>query len=555
MSAGPILNVAAPLAALARSQPHTLALVEPHGDFRAGRVRYRHLSYRELDAESDRLARGLERVGVTRGSRTALMVPPGLEFYALTFALFKAGAVVVLIDPGMGVKNLGTCLGEAQPQAFIGAPKAHLARVLLRWARGSVRTCVTVGPRLGWSGHTLEQVRRLGGDGGPVLAPTGADETAAILFTSGSTGVAKGAVYTHGIFAAQVEMLRRAYDIRPGEVDLPTFPLFGLFGPALGMTGVIPEMDATRPADADPVKILDAVRHFGVTNLFGSPALVRRVGAYGAERGVKLPTLRRAISAGAPVPAAAIARFATMLPAGVQVHTPYGATEALPVSTIGSAELLGETAARTAEGAGVCVGRPAAGMSVKVIRISDEPIPEWRDDLELPRGQIGEVVVQGPVVTRSYYNRPESTALHKVHDTQGGGFYHRMGDVGYLDEKGRLWFCGRKSQRVVTPQGALFTIPCEGVFNAHPAVLRTALVGVRRGGATEPVLCVELQRDGGLGTHPEALRKELLALGATWPHTRAIRTILFHPSFPVDVRHNAKIFREKLALWAARRLS
>jgi acyl-coenzyme A synthetase/AMP-(fatty) acid ligase len=347
-------------------------------------------------------------------------------------------------------------------------------------------------------------------------------------------------------------MLRRLYGIEPGEVDLPTFPLFGLFGPALGLTSVLPEMDATRPAHVDPRKILGALRHFGVTNLFGSPALIRRVGAYGAGQGIRLPSLRRVISAGAPVPAAAIERFGKMLAPGVQVHTPYGATEALPVASIASAEILGETGQRTAEGAGVCVGRPVPGMTVKVIRISDEPIATWSADLEVPAGDVGEIVVQGPVVTAAYYNRPDLTALHKIADVRGG-FWHRMGDLGYFDEQGRLWFCGRKSQRVATPAGTLYTIPCEGVFNAHPTVYRTALVGVRRGEAVEPVLCVERDREAGY-VSDERLRAELLALGAAWPHTKGIRHVLFHPAFPVDIRHNAKIFREKLAAWAAKRL-
>jgi olefin beta-lactone synthetase len=552
MTASPLLNIASPLADLTRTQPHTPAVIEPRGCDRGAPVRWRRYTYRELDEESDRLARGLRLAGITRQTRTVLMVPPRLEFYALTFALFKLGAVVVLIDPGMGVRNLGACLREAEPEAFVGVPRAHLARVLLGWARASVRTCVTVGPRLGWGGYTLARVRALGAGGGPVQAATRPDEPAAILFTSGSTGVAKGAVYTHGIFAAQVEVLRRTYGIEPGEVDLPTFPLFGLFGPALGMTEVLPEMDPTRPARVDPRKVLGAIAHFGVTNLFGSPALLRRVGRYAEESGIKLPTLRRVISAGAPVPAKEVARFARLMAGGAQVHTPYGATEALPVSTIGSDEVLSGTGARTAEGAGVCVGRPVEGMAVKVIRITDEPIPTWSDDLELPAGEVGEVVVQGPVVTRAYHNRPESTALHKIADAARGTFWHRMGDVGYLDGRGRLWFCGRKSQRVATAGGTLFTIPCEGVFNSHPGVYRSALVGVTRDGATRPVLCVE--REPGSDIDPGRLRAELLALGSAHAHTRAIRDVLFHPSFPVDVRHNAKIFREKLAAWAARRL-
>jgi acyl-CoA synthetase (AMP-forming)/AMP-acid ligase II len=552
MSAPASVNIAAYLPARARAQPHTLAVVQPLGRDADGRLRYRHYTFRELDDESDRLARGLERCGVGRGVRAVLMVPPGLEFYALTFALFKAGAVAVMIDPGMGVRGLGVCLKEAEPQAFIGVPKAHLARILFGWGRGAVRQCVTVGRRYLWGGLTLGQVRRLGADGPPPLAAPAPGETAAVLFTSGSTGPAKGVIYTHEIFNAQVELLRRVYGIEPGELDLATFPLFGLFGPALGMGAVVPQMDPTRPARVDPAKVLDAVRAFGVTNLFGSPALIRRVGAYGAARGVRLPSLRRVLSAGAPVPAAAVERFAAMLAEGVEVHTPYGATEALPVCTIGSKEILGDTSPRTAEGAGVCVGRPVEGVRVRVIRIDDGPIAAWSDDLEAPTGAVGELVVQGPVVTRAYYNRADSTALAKIADPATGGFYHRLGDLGYLDERGRVWFCGRKSQRVETADGPLFTIPCEGVFNAHRAVLRTALVGVARGGATEPVLCVEV--DPAARVDRERLRRELLELGAARAHTRRIRTILFHPSFPVDVRHNAKIFRERLAVWAARRL-
>jgi acyl-CoA synthetase (AMP-forming)/AMP-acid ligase II len=553
MTQPPTANIAAPLAALARSRPHTLAVVAPRGRDRLGRPRYRHLTYRELDEDSDLLARGLESVGIGRGVRTVLMVPPSLDFYALVFALFKAGAVVVLIDPGMGVRGLTACIEEATPEAFIGVPKAHLARLLFGWGVPTLRTCVTVGPRVGLFGPSLQTLRRRGGTcPGSVLANLAPDETAAILFTSGSTGVAKGVVYTHGIFAAQVEGLRALYDIEPGEVDLPTFPLFGLFGPALGMTEVIPEMDPTRPARVDPQKILDAVADFGVTNLFGSPALVRRVGRYGAALGLCLPTLRRVISAGAPVPWQALETFRKLLPEGVQVHTPYGATEALPVCSIGSDEVLTSTRARTAQGAGVCVGRPVGGIEVKIIRIGDEPIPRWAADLEVPAGEVGEVVVRGPVVTATYHNRPQANALAKVPDLDSGGFWHRMGDLGYLDPEGRLWFCGRKSQRVVTPAGTLFTIPCEGVFNAHPAVARTALVGVPGPHGTEPVLCVEPDPEAGRHSE-EDLRRELLALGASHEHTRGIRRVLFHPSFPVDVRHNAKIFREKLAAWAAGR--
>ena len=536
---------------MARQQPWRPAVVFPQGRDVQGRVSYTHYTFQQLDQASDQLAHGFQRLGLRRGMNTALMVPPGLDFFALTFALFKLGAVPVLIDPGIGMHNLGIGLAEAAPAAFIGIPKAHVARLALGWARESITIRVTVGRRAWLGGHTLGQVRELGAGQGlfPVVTPE-REESAAILFTSGSTGPSKGVVYTHEFFGGQVEQIRRLYDIHPGEIDLPTFPLFALFGPALGMTAILPDMDPTRPAEVDPAKIIEAIGNFGVTNMFGSPAVINRVGRYGEAHGVTLPTLRRVISAGAPVPAKVIQRFAAMLPPGAQVFTPYGATECLPVSSIGSDELLGDTRYQTDLGRGVCVGRPVPELTVKVVRITDEVIPAWNDALEVTPGKIGEIAVKGPHVTRTYFNRPQATALAKIPDPLNDGFYHRMGDVGYLDEQGRIWFCGRKSHRVVTRQGTLFTIPCEAVFNTHPTVFRTALVGVRRGGEVEPVICVELE-PAAHGTDRDRLRTELRQTAAKFPHTQAIKTFLFHPAFPVDIRHNAKIFREKLAVWAS----
>ena len=317
------------------------------------------------------------------------------------------------------------------------------------------------------------------------------------------------------------------------------------------MTAILPDMDPTRPAQVDPVKIIEAIENFGVTNMFGSPALIGRVGRHGEPRGVRLATIRRVISAGAPVPAKVLERFVSMLPAGAQVFTPYGATECLPVASIGSDEILKETRFQTDLGKGVCVGQPVPGLTVRIIRIIDEPISAWSDRLLARPGDIGEIVVRAPHATASYFHRPEATALAKIPDPASGGFYHRMGDVGYLDEQGRVWFCGRKSHRVVTARGDLFTIPCEAVFNTHPAVFRSALVGVRRGSEVEPVMCVELEPDA-RAAKPEDLCAQLRDLGAKHTHTQTIKTFLAHPGFPVDIRHNAKIFREKLAVWASR---
>ncbi|CAH2031512.1 fatty acid CoA ligase family protein [Trichlorobacter ammonificans] len=540
MIAGGCTNIAAHLPAMARLQPETAAIIFPEQN--------RTLTFRELDRLSDRIAHGLVARGVGRGVRTALMVPPSPELFALTFALFKVGAVPVLIDPGLGVKNLKNCLAEAAPSAFIGIPKAQVARLLFRWARESLSTVITVGPRLFWGGTTLARLIDGAAEQPFAMTDTGPEETAAILFTSGSTGPPKGAVYSHGTFCAQVAALRQVYDIRPGEVDLPTFPLFALFAPALGMTAVIPQMDFTRPGSVDPQQIIDTITTYNATTMFGSPALINRVGRYGAEQGITLPGLKRVISAGAPVPAAVLERFSRMLPPEAEIFTPYGATEALPVCSIGSREILGETAAQTDRGQGVCIGRPVDGVRVEIIAITDEPIPRWRDDLTVADGTVGEIVVQGEQVTRSYFQRPEADRLAKITDP-AGGFFHRMGDLGWRDDRGRLWFCGRKSHRVETVTGPLFTIPVEAVFNTHPAVFRSALVGVGPTGNQRPVLCIETEQ--GSTVPRETLQRELLELAAAHPHTAGIDTILFHPAFPVDIRHNAKIFREKLAVWAA----
>ena len=316
------------------------------------------------------------------------------------------------------------------------------------------------------------------------------------------------------------------------------------------MTAIIPDMDPTQPARVNPEKIIEAIGDHGVTNMFASPALLNRVGRYGKENGIKLPTVKRVISAGAPAAPANIEQFSAMLTDGALIHTGYGATEAMPVSSFGSDEILSETRKLSEKGFGMCVGRPISGIDVRIIRISDGPIAQWTDDLRVSDGETGEIAVRGDQVTRGYFERPRDDALAKIQD--GDRFWHRMGDLGWLDKKGRIWFCGRKSHRVVTESATLFTIPCEAIFNNHPRVFRSALVGIGTQGKQRPVMCIELE-PGDKGSGKKALKQELLELAQTSPITQSIETILFHRSFPVDIRHNSKIFREKLTVWAEKK--
>jgi len=543
-------NIAAALSWQAQRQGNNIAIHYPVGK-RGNKVSYKSVSYYTLNELSDDYARGLIEYGIGRGVRTALMLTPGLNFFAMFFALFKAGAVPVLIDPGIGIKPLKTCLAEAQPQAFIGVTKAQIARKVLGWAP-SVKL-VTAGPKLGWGGLSTKQLRKLGQkSSGAVLADTQAEEMAALLFTSGSTGIPKGVVYRHRHFSAQVEMLQAAFSIRPGEVDLPTFPPFALFDPAMGMTTVVPFMDPTRPAKADPALLVKTINQYEVTNIFGSPALLNVLGRYTESEGIRLPSVKRVISAGAAMPVATVRRLQKTLPPHAEVYTPYGATECLPVASVSGTQLNSEVEQRTASGEGTCVGQVVFPNKIKIIAVTDGIIKSFDDAVELPVGISGEIVVLGPTSTDRYWQREEQTELAKITD-QHGKIWHRMGDAGYFDTEGRLWYCGRKSQRVVNQQETLYPDQVEAIFNVHPEVARTALVGIGPPGQQTPVLCVEVLPDTDWHRQ-EPIRYDLLQLAQHHALTRSIRRILFHKAFPVDIRHNAKIGREKLALWAAEKL-
>jgi acyl-CoA synthetase (AMP-forming)/AMP-acid ligase II len=546
------LNVADRLSEQAERRPDAVAIACPQGYDRERRRQYAQITFRELDEETDRLARGLIELGARPGARIALLARPSIEFVALVFALLKSGAVTILIDPGMGRRNLLGCLDAAQPEGFVAVPAVHAVRAMVGRRFRRARINVTVGRRLFWNGVTLDERREIGRASRARLPETRADDPAAIIFTTGSTGPPKGVQYLHEMFDTQVAEIRDFYGIEPGEIDLPGFPLFGLFNCAMGVTTVIPDMNPSRPARVEPKKIIEAVRDWNVTQAFGSPAIWNRVGRYCRQHQEKLPSLRRVLSAGAPVPGHVLDRMRDCIHPEGEVHTPYGATEALPVASISASEVLGETQARTDRGAGVCVGRKFPQIEWRIIRVTDAPIDHIDRAEPLPQGEIGELIVRGPQVTRAYATRAEWNARAKI--IEGHTFWHRMGDVGYFDEQGRFWFCGRKAHRVATEHGAMFTVPCEAIINTHPAVFRSALVGGGPPGRQTPVIVAEPHAEN--WPRDAAARRRLLAelrdLAAQYPTTAPIRHFLLRRALPVDIRHNAKIFREKLAPWAAK---
>ena len=404
------------------------------------------------------------------------------------------------------------------------------------------------------------------------------DDAAAVIFTSGSTGPPKGVLYTQRMFDTQVAEIQLQYEIERGGIDLGCFPLFALFNAAMGVTTILPEMDFSRPASADPRKLLAAADDWRVTQAFASPAVWRRLSDCCAKTGDRIESLRQVFSCGAPVPADVLRSTVACVGSGAKMHTPYGATECLPVATIEADEVLTETAAATDHGAGVCVGRKFDSIEWRIVRITDEPIATMADAEELPTGEIGELVVRGPQVSPRYVTRAEANQTSKIadcglriaeSDAQSGATsqesiaspcplpptplsnWHRTGDVGYLDTRGRFWYCGRKSQRVETASGPLYTECVEAIFNRRPWIERSALVGVGPKGNQLPVIVIERAQSGTVRLNS----RQVLEIAKCHELTRSIEHVLFYRCLPVDIRHNAKINREWLAGWAAKRLA
>ncbi|MBP5191678.1 MAG: AMP-binding protein [Opitutales bacterium] len=527
------MNLVEALRTVAQKQPNTIGLRIPQRDAKGCRS-YREKTFREMDQEADEWATYFFAKGFSRGQKVLLLVPPGEDLLLSVFALLRLGAVPIVIDPGMGFKNFFRCVRKTQPELFLSISRA---RGLYLFLKGWVpfRGALFISKR--WK-RKLAQ-RHLACR----LQPEDrSHEMAAILFTSGSTGHPKGAVYTYAELNAQMEALLRIFHIQPGEVDLPLLPVFSLYNPAMGLTTVLPEMDPAHPSTLDPHKILSAILENHVTHSFGSPCLWSKLVEYCEQQHRSLPSVKRLFLAGAPVSPFLLKRVQALLPNG-QAFTPYGATEALPVAYISAKEVMDETYAKTLQGCGTCVGHPVVGVQVRILPICDGEMDQLPP--ALPTGTIGEIAVSAPYMSKCYFRDERATRNAKVKDANGV-LWHRMGDVGYFDEKGRLWFCGRKVERVVTPQQTFYTDCCEAIFNHHPQVFRSALIAFAKNGSVVPAIVIEPKRRLS-SLEVNDLLRALRMLAKSVVSTQPICHFCTYASFPVDIRHNAKIHRGTLS--------
>ncbi|WP_026538836.1 alpha/beta fold hydrolase [Arthrobacter sp. 9MFCol3.1] len=523
-----------------------------------GRVA-RSLSWRELEQNIAALAAGLQEAGVGPGSRVSLMVPPGVDLTVVLYACLRLGAVVVVADAGLGTRGLSRAVQGATPDFLIGIDKALAAAAVLGWSgrRISVRDLPAARRRLLAVETSLAALARRGAGLGPELPCPGPapvpdpDAPAAVLFTSGSTGPAKGVLYTHRQLAAMRDTVAETLGIAPGARLVAGFAPFALLGPALGAVSVTPAMDVTVPRTLSASALADAAAAIDATVIFASPAALRNVLATraGLSRAGydALGRVELLLSAGAPVPEALLAEVQRLLPRA-SLHTPYGMTEALPVTDISLEQIRAagaDAAAGTVAGAGngVCVGRPVHGARAAIIPLAadgtapgNEPVTE--------AGVTGEILVSAPHV-KDTYDRLWLTQRESVR-TAG---WHRTGDVGHLDAAGRLWVEGRLVHVVTAPGAVVTPVGAEQAIERLDDVGMAAVVGVGPSGTQAVVAVVEtvppVRRAG-----PAAPQLAGRVRDAARAAGVSVSAVLAVPSQPTDIRHNAKIDRSRLSRWA-----
>ena len=480
------------------------------------------LSFAALADRVASIAEGLLDSGVAPGDRVALLAPDPPDFIAAAYACWAIGAVAVVVDRGLGFKGLRRALRSAEPRWLVGTRKTLGAARALRWAPDARPLELA---SLSGSGAKLSDVVER-------HAP-GADALAAVAFTSGATGPAKGVLYDQRTMAAQYTAVRECYAIGADDRLVAAFAPFALYGPALGIPVAVPDCDITKPASLRAEALADACAAVNATIVFAAPAALDGVLAsqetLTAEGREALAALRLVLSAGAPVPQRTLEAFSLLAPTA-ELHTPYGMTEVLSVADIDL-----DTLARVGPGRGVCVGLPLAGVGLRI-----EPLPGGDS-------ACGEIVVSAPWLSLGYDGLWATNDRARTVDEQGVE-WHRTGDVGHLDDAGRLWVEGRLAHVVATADGPVTPVPLE-IAVTEATGLRCAVTGVGPNGTEQVVVVVEDEGKAGLAAPAidQAVREAL--------PDRPLAAVLSVPHLPVDVRHNSKVDRTRLGRWAGKVLA
>jgi acyl-coenzyme A synthetase/AMP-(fatty) acid ligase/pimeloyl-ACP methyl ester carboxylesterase len=499
----------------------------------------RQITFAELAADVDRVASGLQQSGVRSGDRVALLVPPGVDLSICLYACWKMGAVGVFVDAGLGVRGMGRALQSAAPDYLIGIPRALAAARVMGWPgrRIAVGTPSDATRRAQGIWTSLDELRRLG-DGQPMPSQPGPDDLAVVVFTSGATGPAKGVRYRHRQAQAQRDALMAVYDIQPTDRLVAAFAPFALYGPAMGISSVVPDMEITAPGTLDAPALAEAAKAIGATLVFASPAALVNV----CDTAHEMSSLQRAalhrvrllMSAGAPVPHRLLARANRLMP-DAEAHTPYGMTEVLPVADISLADII-----EAGDGPGVCVGPPIDGVTALIDPL--DPLGQPIGEPTAAPGMTGEVLIRAAHVKDGY----DRLWLTQFRSAQPAGF-HRSGDVGRFDEAGRLWIEGRLVHVIRTDKGPVTPVAIEHAVQTVDGVDLAAAVGVGPEGAQQVVVVVATSP----GVRRPRLADTSLADRVRGAAAAEVAAVLEVPALPVDRRHNSKINRTRVAEWAA----
>jgi acyl-coenzyme A synthetase/AMP-(fatty) acid ligase/pimeloyl-ACP methyl ester carboxylesterase len=504
----------------------------------------RSITFAAFHADVNRVAGGLVELGVGTGDRIAMLIPPGIDLAVSIFAAWRIGAVAVLADAGLGIRGMGRALKSADPTYLIGIPRALSAARAMRWPGIRISTSPLSGAqqRMAGSVASLDDLR-VHGDGIPLPPPPGPFDDAGVGFTSGSTGPAKGVTYKHHQLQAQRDALVRLYDIGASDSLVAAFGPFALLGTLMGIPSVVPDMKVTSPGSLSAAALADAAASIDATLIFASPAALSNVavtaGELSSDQRGAFDHARLLLSAGAPVPSEVLRDVAALLP-NAEAHTPYGMTEVMPVADISLTEIEA-----VGVGDGVCVGRPIDGVDVAISAIDDEGTAGG--DLTTDAGILGEVCIRAPHMRDGY----DKLWMTQSQASQPVG-WHRSGDVGHLDDEGRLWIEGRIGHVITTANGPVTPVGIEHRVAVLDEVDLAAVVGVGPVGAQQVVVVLSLDD----GVARASLADEHLAdrvREAAAPVD--VAAVLVVSSMPVDKRHNSKIDRTRMAAWAEKVLT